>query len=118
MDEGQARLRLERMIAADVDPILSGDDVDDLLELAKRADEAGRAPTDADWEPTWDLNAAAAEGWRTKAGRVVPRFGVTLDGDSLQRQQIYLHCIRQASEYAKKLAGSVGVSTVTRTVSQ
>lgn len=111
MDEGQARLRLERMVAADVEPTLSNTDIDDLLDVARRADSEGRAPSDEDWEPTFDLDAAAAEGWRTKAGRVAPRFGVTLDGGTLHRQQIYVHCMSQATLYAKKVVGTLGVLT-------
>jgi hypothetical protein len=108
----QAAARLEHMVAPDIDPTLSPEQMDALLELAKREDAEGLAPTDDGWEPTFDLDAAAAEGWRWKAGMAVPRFGVSLDGDSLQRQQIYAHCLRQAEMYANRVVGSMGVKTL------
>lgn len=110
MTEAQARLRLESMVAHDVEPALAFGDIEDLLQLAKREDSEGRAPDDDDWEPTFDLVAAAAEGWRRKAGRVVPRFGVSVDGDTLQRQQIYAHCIAQADLYARQVLGTISVT--------
>lgn len=109
MTEEQALFRLGKMVASDVDPVLTSEELDELLEIAKREDTEGLAPSDDGWEPTFDLNSAAAEGWRWKAGRVAPKFGVTLDSDSLQRQQVYAHCVSQASIYAKKLVGTIGV---------
>lgn len=111
MTEAEARARLERMIAADIDPVLTVDEVDDLLLMAKREDSEGLAPSDDDWEPTFALDAAAAEGWRWKAGRTVPRYGVTLDTESLQRQQVYAHCMSQANNYARRVVGNLGVSS-------
>lgn len=118
MDEATARRHLERMTAADVEPTLSEEEITDLLELSKRADSEDRAPSDDDWVETFDLDAGAAEGWRTKAGKAAPRFGVSLDGDSLQRQQIYSHCMTQAAAYAHKVAGSLGVRTAAPAVTE
>ncbi len=109
MDPVVARVRLERMVAAGVEPTLSPTDIDDLLNLARRVDVNGLSPSDVGWIPTFDLDAAAAEGWRTKAGRAVPRFGVSLDGDTLNRQQIYVHCLKQADAYARRILGSLRV---------
>ena len=112
MDEAQARARLERMVAHDVEPTLSAGEVDDLFEQAKRVDSDGLIPSDNDWVPTFDLNAAAAEGWSWKAGKVAPRYGVNLDGAVLQRQQLYAHCRAQAAHYASKIVGTLGIKPV------
>lgn len=111
MTEAEARARLERMVAHDVDPVLSSAEVDDLMEIAKREDSEGLAPSDDDWEPTFDLIPAAAEGWRWKAGKASPRFGVTLNTEALQRQQVYAHCIAQADIYARRILGSIPVAS-------
>ena len=118
MTEAEARDRLGRMIAADVDPTLTIDELSDLVAIARREDSEGRAPSDDDWEPTFDLNAAAAEGWRWKAGRSVPRYAVTLDTESLQRHQVYAHCISQADIYARKVVGTLGVKSSNLTASE
>lgn len=109
MTEAEAYELLEYMTASGADPTLSATQIGLLVDLAKRADTEGVAPTDAAWEPTFDLDAAAAEGWRWKAGQAAPRFGVSLDGDTLHRQQIYAHCLRQAEMYARRVVGSIGV---------
>lgn len=118
MTEAEAQARLKRMVAYDVDPVLSGDEIADLLNLARREDGEGLAPSDDDWEPTFDLDYAAAEGWRWKAGRTVPRYGVTLDTESLQRQQVYAHCISQADRFARKLVGTLGVKASNLTATE
>lgn len=111
MTEAEAYELLEYMTAADAEPTLSVAQLERLMELAKREDTEGVAPTDDEWEPTFDLDAAAAEGWRWKAGQAAPRFGVSLDGDTLHRQQLYVHCLKQAEMYAHRVMGSIGVKS-------
>ncbi len=60
--------------------------------------------TPAAWSPTYDLAAAAAEGWRVKAGLVSDRFRFADDGDSYDRDQVFAHCVRMAEQYEKKAA--------------
>ena len=56
-----------------------------------------------DWTPTHDLNAAAAEGWRWKAGRVASdSSSSSLAGDRDPDTWKYLNCIRMAEHYAKR----------------
>lgn len=107
MTEAEARARLERMTAAGSDPVLSGDELDDLLAMCRLADAAGRAPADPDWAPTWDLNRAAAEGWRWKAGKAAARFDADTDGTRLSRSQITEHCLAMAAQYARRVVTSV-----------
>lgn len=66
--------------------------------------EAGLAP----WTPTFALNAAAAEGWRWKAGRVAASHSsISLGGDRGEDTFKYLNCLRQAEHYAKRVFGSI-----------
>lgn len=58
----------------------------------------------AAWQPTYALAAAAAEGWRMKAGLVSDRFRFADDGDSYDRQQIFEHSFRMAEQYERKAA--------------
>lgn len=100
MDEATARVRLERMVASDQIPALTGTEVDDLIELAKRPDSDGVAINDPDWTPTWDLGAAAAEGWRWKAAKVAGHFDFGADGSNLSKSQVMDHCLRMAEVFA------------------
>ena len=103
MNATQAALRLARMLQADVKPELSLVEQADLLEMCKLADSAGLAPSDAAWEPTWDLNRGAAEGWRWKAAKVASAFDYSADGGNYQRSQMAQMCREQAALYTRRI---------------
>lgn len=56
---------------------------------------------------TWDLNSAAAEGWRWKAGKVTNRISVTAGGQVLAQDQFLAHCERMITQYTRKMATTV-----------
>lgn len=60
----------------------------------------------ADWAFTWDLEYAAAEGWRWKAAKAVPRFGFQTDRQLFDRQQVIANCFEMAARYEKRNPGS------------
>jgi hypothetical protein len=101
MDETEARAALEDMIAPSSTPILTTDEVDRLLEWAKRGDIDGYSPTDTGWTPTWDLEGAARKAWITKAGKVAGLFPFSTDGQSYQRDQMHRMCLEMADQYRR-----------------
>jgi hypothetical protein len=105
--EEEAQTKLELMVLADEDPALSSDQVADCLTYARRPDEDDNDYADAAWTPTWDLDAAAAEGWRRKAGIAAARFNFAEDSQRFDRAQIYAHCLSQAAEYSRRSMGSI-----------
>lgn len=107
MTEPEALARLQIMVAWDAEPALSPDEMGMLVDVARRADADGLAPSDTGWAPTWDLNAAAAEGWRWKAAKVANRYSVSTDGQSLSRSDLIAHCERMVSQYQRRVATSV-----------
>lgn len=168
MTEAQARARLQRMVSSTEDPTLSTVEVDDLLALARRADqdgnlayppwtaaaryvvedvvsESGRLykvtvagtshatteptwPTTSSatvvdqgvtwqeagldpWAPTWDLNAAAAEGWRWKAGKAAAQFSFAAHEQRFDRAQKHQHCLLMAREFGRKVIGAMIVAS-------
>lgn len=57
---------------------------------------------------TYDLKAAAAEGWRWKAAKVVSEYNVaTGGGTSFQRAQKYEHCMAMARSFQSGGIGTV-----------
>lgn len=103
----QALERLTLMVAAGSDPSLENDELVDLLTAAARADRYGLWPDDTGWTPTYDLNSAAAEGWRRKAGKVAGSFDFGTDGDTFTESQVFQQCVAQAERYQKKTTASV-----------
>ena len=98
---------LQRLTDSATEPELAEADLDDLVGVAARPDEDGLFRGDADWTPTWDVNAAAAEGWLRKAGRAATKFNFAEDSHRFDRAQIYLHCRSQHTLYAGKGMGTL-----------
>lgn len=57
------------------------------------------------WVPTYDLNAAAAEGWRWKAGKIANAFEASADQQTFKRDQQFEHCMKMAAMFEAKAAG-------------
>ncbi len=62
------------------------------------------------WSPTWDLNAAAAEGWTRKAGKAAGRFDFMTGDQRFMRSQVVAACERRARTYRSRVIGSALIS--------
>jgi hypothetical protein len=111
MTEAEAYARLERLVAPTIEPTLSTVEVQDLLASARRPDGDGVAPSEAAWVPTWDLDAAAADGWEIKAGRAAAGYDFGEDSQRFNRSQVHAQCMAMARLY-RRGSGSVRVPSV------
>jgi hypothetical protein len=104
--------RLKRMTAWESEPALADEDVDELLAIYAKADMSDNTPDpdNEDWSPSFDLNAAAAEGWRWKAAKASEMIAADLDGAKLSAEQLFEHCERMIGIYAKRVRNTVSVS--------
>lgn len=109
MDRDGAYTRLRNMVAADSRPSLSITDLDDLLAAYAIPDGEGHLPQDTDWVATWDLNQAAAEGWRWKAARVAGDFTFSADDASYNKGEVLAHCEAMVQMYADRGVHVLGV---------
>lgn len=107
MEEAAARARLESMVAAASVPTLDEAEITELLALARRSDTDGFLPDDDGWTGTYDLNAAAAEGWRWKAGKVAGKFSFGTDGQNFNRADMIRACQDMATTYRNRITGRV-----------
>lgn len=111
MDEAGALARLRSMTGGpDARPVLSDEELGNLLEDYRTADTDGLGPQDDDYTPTWALNAAAAAGWRLKAGRVAGDFTFSADGSSFSKGEVLAKCAEMADRYAALDVGSILVA--------
>ncbi len=78
-----------------------------LLDSSRVVDATGLAPTAAGYKLTWDLNRAAAEGWRWKAGKVAGAFDFNADGASFNRSQVLTQCEKMVVQYQRRIGGSL-----------
>jgi len=110
MNATDALARLQRMTQYATEPALTSDDLSDLLMHAASEDEDGREPQEDAWEPTYSaiwLNAAAAEGWRWKAGKLGAGETFSSDGASFNPEQRRNFCLEMAQRYQMRVAGSI-----------
>lgn len=104
-----AKDTLKKMTAWDTAPALTETELDDLLSESSLADAAGLAPDDPAWEPTYDLNAAAAAGWLMKAGRASALVEVDPPGSGMYTSKVFDNCRLMSRIYAAKSLKSVSL---------
>jgi hypothetical protein len=93
MTEDEARVLLEAKTAHDSAPFLTPDEIDALLTAYNVVDDG------------WNLDAAAAEGWAWKAGKVAPDYSFSQDGQLSDQGQVHRHCVAQKELYERKAGG-------------
>lgn len=98
--------KLKQMTAWTAEPALSEDDLAASLDAGARTDTNGYTPVDEEWQPTYDLNAAAAHAWLTKAARA----SSTTEGDpaaGFVTSKIFDNCRAMAKIFAGKRSGTL-----------
>lgn len=107
MERAAALEQLALMTAANSVPRLSAAALDTLLDACRLADSAGHAPASADWRGAYDLNSAAAEGWRWKAAMTAAEFDFTADGATYNRAQVQAQCLKMAEHYRRRVVRTI-----------
>lgn len=103
----RVRARLGRLTAAAREPLLTVEALDDILAANRLVDPYGRLPTDLDWIPTYDLNAAAADGWGEKAGIAAGDYSFTAAGKTFNRHQVHAMCLAMEKRFRRRGFASV-----------
>ena len=101
-----ARARLSLMVASTARPVLDDAALDVLLDGSRVRDTHGIHPSETGWTETWDLNSAAAEGWRFKAGIVAGDYSFSADDASYDRGALLASMESMVSMYLAKVSGS------------
>lgn len=108
--------RLRRMVNESTETVYSDGDLWEYVERYPLLDALGREPfvesetdpdtleVNADWTPTYDLNAAAADIWAEKAAALATEFDFSAGGQSFQRSQAYQMCMQQSRYYRARRA--------------
>lgn len=101
-----AKDRLKKLTASSSEPALTDAEIEELLAANPVVDREGYGPESESWTPTYDVNAAAVEGWTIKAARAAST--TEMDPDSLSvTSKVFENCIRMARFYSRKRATSV-----------
>jgi hypothetical protein len=92
---------------AETEPKLSIDELKLLTRKAKRADFAGKAPSDARWTPTFNLAYAVGLGWEMKAMKVATGYDFQSADQNFKRSQMYAQLMKVAQGWKSKAAESI-----------
>ena len=100
--------QLKTLTDWDTAPALTEPELEDILATAALEDAAGLAPLNEEWSPTYDLNAAVAQGWLIKAARAAATVDEPTAGAVTSK--IFDNCRSMARIYAGKRRTSVSQS--------
>lgn len=106
--------RLKSMTAWDKTPVLSQEEITDLLERHLTEDADGVLPSEDGYVTTHNLRAAAREGWMLKLGKAAELISSDLDGNRMSADRIFEHCERMVRKYS----GTASPVTARPTVSE
>jgi hypothetical protein len=98
------------MVASDVEPILTPEELDFLLMTCAIVDRNGRTPLDDDWFPTYNLNRGAVAGWRLKAGKCSDLSSIRTGDLTILDNEIFKQCSQMIALYQRKLNAVVSIA--------
>ncbi|MBX3293165.1 MAG: hypothetical protein KF881_09785 [Acidobacteria bacterium] len=98
---------LKLLTAWDVEPTLTEEELEDLLGTASKQDAAGLVPGDDEWEPTYDLNRAAARVWLVKAARASATVEAASEDTGTATSRVFQNCLAMARLFSAKRSGTV-----------
>lgn len=115
MNEFDALTFVRSRLQPEVDPVITDQELLDLLPLGQAEDENGVAPGGDGYVPTWSTVGCyrvVAAGWEMKYGRAVGRYSFTTDGQTFNRQQTLDQIKHMRDMYKAKVQHSsrVGVA--------
>jgi hypothetical protein len=99
--------KLKQLTAWDIEPALTEGELEELLAGAALEDINGLAPLNEEWTPTYDLNAAAAQGWLIKAARAAATLDEPAAG--IVTSRVFENCRAMARVYSGKRKGNVAL---------
>ena len=100
--------KLKRMTAWDADPTLTEDELNATLAAYARQDLNGNTPANEEWQPTYDINAAAAQAWLTKAAKASTLTEVD-PGSGIVTSKVFDNCRAMARIYGAKKRLTVSI---------
>lgn len=96
------------MTAWETDPTLSEDELNATLATFAREDLNGYTPADEEWQPTFDINAAAAQAWLAKAAKASTLTEVD-PGSGIVTSKVFDNCRAMARIYGAKKRLTVSI---------
>lgn len=100
--------RLKIYVSWETEPRLTQPEITELLAMHQITDEAGVVPGDPGYVPTYNLRAAAKEGWTWKMGKCSDMVSSDMDGDRMSSNQLFDHCRAMRQRFLSTASPKVG----------
>lgn len=110
MNRADAVARVTLLGATASRPALTAEEVGQVVDRHRIADADGRYPDAEGWVETYDVNAATAECFRIKAGRVAGDFNFSADDASFSKGDVLAHLLEMEAKYAAMAGSPDGVT--------
>lgn len=110
MNKADAVARVTLLGAAASRPALTQDEVEAIVGRHAMADGNHYEPGHTSWVETYDVNAATAEVFRIKAGRVAGDFNFSADDASFSKGDVLAHLLEMETKYAQMAGSADGVT--------
>ncbi len=94
--------KLKLLSAWETEPVLTETEVESILDSAAIADAEGNSPTNDNWQPTYDINRAAAEAWLIKAARASALTEIDPPESGIVTSKVFDNCVSMAKIYSAK----------------
>jgi hypothetical protein len=105
--EDEVRERIILFTMAATEPVLTENEITQLVEFSKREDAQRLPPTDENWTPTWQINASIAMGWELKAAKVATAVDVQSGRQRISRNQMFANFMTMADKWKRRGAESI-----------
>jgi hypothetical protein len=91
------------------EPVLTEDELEDVLAETALTDGGGKTPETEGWTPTYDINKAASEAWLIKAARAAAMVEVDPPESGIVTSKVFDNCRRMARLYADRRSGTTSI---------
>lgn len=103
--------RVKRLGATDQRPVVTGLQVQAIVETYRLVDAEGLAPGATGWSPTYDTNAAIAEVWAQKAAAVAGDYSFSADNAEFSKGDVLAHMLAMEAKYSALVVDVAGRRT-------
>ncbi len=93
---------LKLLTAWETEPQLTEIEVEEILDNNAVADAEGNSPTNDNWDPSYDVNKAAAEAWLIKAARASALTEINPLESGIVTSKVFDNCILMSNVLAEK----------------
>lgn len=116
MDRPTAEAHLRLFAAVEEEPSLAQNEIEIILDMARRPDAEDVVHTDATWVPTFDIHFAIVKAWEAKAAKAAAKYTFLQGGNQFIRSDMIRHCLTMAGQWRRGVHDSLLIAASQETM--